>query len=204
MIGPLPCRHRRKRRGSGLLAARCRGLWPAPRRFPSITRSWSAPRGMAVPLDQRLVGSGRLGHAVAGRGTRMPMATPHRARSRLDCRDSYLRSESDGMQLVGLGLEGIVAVAMPDAVLVADKSRAQDVKAVVDTLRAAEVAQADDYPRFSPALGLVRDAVPGHAVPGEAHHGQARRRPEPAKPSPPLRALDRGRRHGRGDHGRGP
>jgi mannose-1-phosphate guanylyltransferase/mannose-6-phosphate isomerase len=49
---------------------------------------------------------------------------------------------------VGLGLEGIVAVAMPDAVLVADKSRAQDVKAVVDTLRAAEVAQADDYPRF--------------------------------------------------------
>jgi mannose-1-phosphate guanylyltransferase/mannose-6-phosphate isomerase len=49
---------------------------------------------------------------------------------------------------VGLGLEGVVAVAMPDAVLVADKSRAQDVKAVVDTLRAAGVEQADDYPRF--------------------------------------------------------
>jgi mannose-1-phosphate guanylyltransferase/mannose-6-phosphate isomerase len=66
----------------------------------------------------------------------------------LDCHDSYLRSESEGMQLVGLGLEGIVAVAMPDAVLVADKSRAQDVKAVVDTLRSATVAQAEDYPRF--------------------------------------------------------
>jgi mannose-1-phosphate guanylyltransferase/mannose-6-phosphate isomerase len=66
----------------------------------------------------------------------------------LDCRDSYLRSESDGIQLVGLGLEGIVAVAMPDAVLVADKSRAQDVKAVVDTLRTAGVPQADEYPRF--------------------------------------------------------
>jgi mannose-1-phosphate guanylyltransferase / mannose-6-phosphate isomerase len=65
-----------------------------------------------------------------------------------DCRNSYLRSEADGIRLVGLGLEGIIAVAMPDAVLVADKSRAQDVKAVVDTLRAAEVAQADDYPRF--------------------------------------------------------
>jgi mannose-1-phosphate guanylyltransferase/mannose-6-phosphate isomerase len=52
------------------------------------------------------------------------------------------------MQLVGLGLEGVVAVAMPDAVLVADKSRAQDVKAVVDTLRAPKVGQADDYPRF--------------------------------------------------------
>jgi mannose-1-phosphate guanylyltransferase/mannose-6-phosphate isomerase len=70
------------------------------------------------------------------------------AATAIDCRDSYLRSESDGMRLVGLGLEGVVAVAMPDAVLVADKSRAQDVKAVVETLRAAEVAQADDYPRF--------------------------------------------------------
>ena len=64
------------------------------------------------------------------------------------CRDSYLRSEDETMRLVGLGLEGVVAVAMRDAVLVADRSRAQDVKAVVATLRAARVAQADDYPRF--------------------------------------------------------
>jgi mannose-1-phosphate guanylyltransferase/mannose-1-phosphate guanylyltransferase/mannose-6-phosphate isomerase len=66
----------------------------------------------------------------------------------LDCRDSYLRADGGGMQLVGLGLEGIVAVAMRDAVLVADKARTQDVKAVVETLRGAGVAQADDYPRF--------------------------------------------------------
>lgn len=66
----------------------------------------------------------------------------------IDCSDTYLRSEDDAMHLVGLGLENVVAVAMRDAVLVADKSRAQDVKAVVSTLRAAEVAQADDYPRF--------------------------------------------------------
>lgn len=66
----------------------------------------------------------------------------------LDCRDSYLRSEDAGMHLVGLGLDGVVAVAMRDAVLVADKARAQDVKKVVEALRAAEVAQADHYPRF--------------------------------------------------------
>jgi mannose-1-phosphate guanylyltransferase/mannose-1-phosphate guanylyltransferase/mannose-6-phosphate isomerase len=66
----------------------------------------------------------------------------------LDCRDSYLHSDGGGQQLVGLGLDGIVAVAMRDAVLVAEKSRAQDVKAVVEALRAAGVAQADDYPRF--------------------------------------------------------
>jgi len=66
----------------------------------------------------------------------------------LECSDSYLRSESDGLQLVGLGLDGIVAVAMSDAVLVAAKDRAQDIKAVVGALRATRTAQADDYPRF--------------------------------------------------------
>ncbi|KPP83959.1 MAG: mannose-1-phosphate guanylyltransferase/mannose-6-phosphate isomerase [Rhodobacteraceae bacterium HLUCCA08] len=65
----------------------------------------------------------------------------------IECADTYLRSDS-GMQLVGLGLDGIVAVAMHDAVLVARKDRAQDVKTVVNALRAAKVAQADEYPRY--------------------------------------------------------
>lgn len=66
----------------------------------------------------------------------------------VDCETSYLRSEEPSMTLVGLGLKDVVAVAMRDAVLVADKSRAQDVKGVVETLRAAGKAQTDDYPRF--------------------------------------------------------
>ena len=66
----------------------------------------------------------------------------------IDCKNTYLRSEDDNIQLVGLGLDNIVAVAMRDAILVADKSRGQDVKAVVSALRANSVAQADDYPRF--------------------------------------------------------
>ncbi len=66
----------------------------------------------------------------------------------IDCEGSYLRSEAGDMALVGLGLKGIVAVAMRDAVLVADKARAQDLKKVVETLRAAGKSQADDYPRF--------------------------------------------------------
>ncbi len=45
------------------------------------------------------------------------------AATALDCRDTLLRSESPDLRLVGLGLEGIVAIAMPDAVLVAAKSR---------------------------------------------------------------------------------
>ena len=50
--------------------------------------------------------------------------------------------------VIGLGLDNVVAVAMRDAVLVADKSRAQDVKAVVTALRQSKTPQADDYPRF--------------------------------------------------------
>lgn len=66
----------------------------------------------------------------------------------IDCEGSYLRAEEGSMALVGLGLKDTVAVVMRDAVLVADKSRAQDVKVVVETLRAAGRDQADDYPRF--------------------------------------------------------
>ena len=63
------------------------------------------------------------------------------------CENSLLRSENPSQQLVGLGLENIIAIAMPDAVLVANKDRAQDVKKVVDRLRENAVSQADVFPK---------------------------------------------------------
>lgn len=66
----------------------------------------------------------------------------------IDCENTYLRSESESVQLVGLGLKNIVTVAMGDAVLVADMGQSQRIKDVVETLKAAKVAQAVDYPRF--------------------------------------------------------
>ncbi len=66
----------------------------------------------------------------------------------VDCKNTLLRSESDNIHLVGLGLENITAVAMNDAVLVADMNASQRIKDVVTTLKAAKVAQAVDYPRF--------------------------------------------------------
>ena len=53
----------------------------------------------------------------------------------IDCKNTLLRSEIDNMHLVGLGLENIIAVAMNDAVLVANKDRSQDVKLVVRSWR---------------------------------------------------------------------
>jgi mannose-1-phosphate guanylyltransferase/mannose-6-phosphate isomerase len=66
----------------------------------------------------------------------------------IDCDRSYLRSEEPSMTLVALGLKDVVAVAMRDAVLIMDRSRGQDVKAVVEMLRNAGKPQADEYPRF--------------------------------------------------------
>ncbi|MFW2405602.1 MAG: mannose-1-phosphate guanylyltransferase/mannose-6-phosphate isomerase [Gammaproteobacteria bacterium] len=54
----------------------------------------------------------------------------------VDCRDSLVRAES---RLVGaVGLEGCVVIETKDAVLVAPKDRAQDVKKLVDQLKAGE------------------------------------------------------------------
>lgn len=64
----------------------------------------------------------------------------------IDCRNSLLRSDTPGLELVGLGVENIIAVAMGDAVLVADTSRAQDVKTAVAALKDKGVAQATALP----------------------------------------------------------
>ena len=65
----------------------------------------------------------------------------------IDCSNSLLRSESSSQQLVGIGLDNIMAIAMPDAVLVAHKNRAQDVKMAVEHLKAKDIYQAEIYPK---------------------------------------------------------
>ncbi|MFK7791977.1 MAG: mannose-1-phosphate guanylyltransferase/mannose-6-phosphate isomerase [Devosiaceae bacterium] len=69
------------------------------------------------------------------------------AATALSCTNSYLRSESDGIEVVGIGLKDTLVVATSDAVLVADKSRAQDVKLAVDRLREKKAKQAESFPR---------------------------------------------------------
>ncbi len=66
----------------------------------------------------------------------------------LDCENVLLRSEEENLHIVGLGLKNITAIAMRDAVLVADMGSSQRVKDVVDLLKKAKVSQAVDYPRF--------------------------------------------------------
>lgn len=61
----------------------------------------------------------------------------------IDCKDTVLRVDGTGMALVGIGLTNVIAVATPDAVLVADRSRAQDVRKAVASLRTKGAAQVD-------------------------------------------------------------
>jgi mannose-1-phosphate guanylyltransferase/mannose-6-phosphate isomerase len=79
----------------------------------------------------------------------------------IDCADSLLWSAAEGQELIGLGLQNIIAVAMNDAVLVADRSRSQDVKKVVDALRARGTKQAETFTRDHRPWGWFESLVIG-------------------------------------------
>lgn len=77
----------------------------------------------------------------------------------IDCSDTLLRSESDGLELVGIGLDDIVVVAMPDAVLVAKKSEGQRVKEAVAALKQKGKKQATEFPRDHRPWGWFESLV---------------------------------------------
>ena len=77
----------------------------------------------------------------------------------VECRNTLLRSESGAVQLVGLGLDNIVAVAMPDAVLVADRRRTSTLGDVVKQMRKAGVPQADNFPKDHRPWGFFETLI---------------------------------------------
>ena len=79
----------------------------------------------------------------------------------IECSNSLLRSESSTQQIVGIGLNDIMAIAMPDAVLVAAKDRAQDVKKAVELLKAKDIAQAEMFPKDYRPWGWFESLVLG-------------------------------------------
>ncbi|WP_204115910.1 mannose-1-phosphate guanylyltransferase/mannose-6-phosphate isomerase [Shimia biformata] len=101
----------------------------------------------------------------------------------IDCDNALLRSEDSRVELVGIGLENIVAVAMPDAVLVADLSRTQDVKQAVTALKEKGAKQATEFPKDHRPWGWFESLVigdrfqvkrihvhPGAALSLQSHH----------------------------------
>ena len=64
----------------------------------------------------------------------------------IDCENILLRSESRKQEIIGIGVKDIIAVAMPDAVLVADRTRTQEVKEAVKYLKDKKATQAVQFP----------------------------------------------------------
>ena len=80
----------------------------------------------------------------------------------IECSASLLRSESSSQQIVGIGLDNIIAIAMPDAVLIAPKERAQDVKKAVALLKAKQIPQAEVFPKDHRPWGWFESLALGH------------------------------------------
>jgi len=94
----------------------------------------------------------------------------------IDCRGTLLRSDSARLELVGIGLENVMAVALNDAVLVADMSRAQEVQRAVAVLKEKGAMQATHFPVDHRPWGWFESLVTGprfqvkriHVHPGAA------------------------------------
>ncbi|MGH1331513.1 MAG: mannose-1-phosphate guanylyltransferase/mannose-6-phosphate isomerase [Paracoccaceae bacterium] len=79
----------------------------------------------------------------------------------LECRDTLLHATSEAQELVGIGLTDMIVVAMPDAVLVAHKDRAQEAKDAVAALKAKAAPQAEILPRDYRPWGWYESLVVG-------------------------------------------
>jgi mannose-1-phosphate guanylyltransferase/mannose-6-phosphate isomerase len=101
----------------------------------------------------------------------------------LECRDTLLRSEVAGQAVVGIGLQDIIAVAMPDAVLIAHKDHTQNVKQAVTKLKSQGAVQAEHFPKDHRPWGWFETLVvgdrfhvkrivvhPGAALSLQSHH----------------------------------
>ncbi len=136
-------------KAEGLAVVRYQGGW-------TDLGSWAAVFGQAARDGS--------GTAVQGRATA------------IDCRDSLLRSDHDGVELIGIGLRNVIAVATGDAVLVADAGSAQSVRLAVDALKARGAAQATAFAREHRPWGWYETIGRGdrfqvkriHVLPGAA------------------------------------
>ncbi|HAR54097.1 MAG TPA: mannose-1-phosphate guanylyltransferase/mannose-6-phosphate isomerase, partial [Roseovarius nubinhibens] len=101
----------------------------------------------------------------------------------LDCEGSLLRSENAAQELVGIGLRDMIAVAMPDAVVVAPRGESQRVKEAVAALKSRKARQATEFPVDHRPWGWFESLVigerfqvkrivvkPGAALSLQSHH----------------------------------
>ena len=114
-----------------------------------------------------------------------------------DSTGSYVHS--DGRLIALVGVRDLVVIATDDAVLVADKSRAQDVKAIVDRLKRDNRSEHDDHKRVYRPWGTYETVDLGRAIQVKHIMVKPGGATVAADASQPRRALGRRRRHRAGD-----
>jgi mannose-1-phosphate guanylyltransferase / mannose-6-phosphate isomerase len=92
-----------------------------------------------------------------------------------DSRNTLVHASSRLVSLVGV--DNLIVIETPDAVLVADKTRSQDVKHIVAQLQAGQARRTHLAPQSAPPLGLVRQHRRRRPLQGQAHSGAS---PKPA------------------------
>ena len=86
--------------------------------------------------------------------------------TQIDCKNSSLISSSNRMHLVAFGVNNILSVVTDDAVLIADASRTQEMRNVVNILEAKGVTQATQHARDHRPWGWfdVLLSMPGYQI----------------------------------------
>lgn len=99
-----------------------------------------------VPLSQRWSDLGNWDAVRQEMGTDADGVATSGPVSAIGCKNTLLRAESDDQELVAIGVENLMVIAMEDAVLVADLTKGQDVKKAVDVLKNKGARQAELFP----------------------------------------------------------
>ena len=93
---------------------------------------------------------------------------------------------SDGQLVAAAGVKDMVIVTTSDAVMVVPRARAQEVRELVNKVKAAKRPEATDHKRVHRPWGYYEFDRHGRALPGQAHRRGSGRRAVAAKTSPPL------------------
>jgi len=94
----------------------------------------------------------------------------HGAAHQIDSENTLLWAAKENQVLTGIGLDNIMAVAMGDAVMVADRERAQDVKAMVAKLKAGGVDQSTRRERENRPWGWFETIARGETFHAKILH----------------------------------
>lgn len=88
----------------------------------------------------------------------------------IDSENSFLWAANEGQVLTGIGLKNIIAIAMEDAVLVADRTKYQEVKTMVAVLRNKGIDQATNHERENRPWGWFKTISKGEGFHAKIIH----------------------------------